>query len=172
MKKYIIVLLLILAFLLTSCSPRIFNRLKYLDSDAIADNTFGKLINAIKENDVAGIVSMFSQNVQNESDLQDDAQKLIDFIKGEITSYSLAREACTSSTLIKDKGKAEKTINASTTVWTDESVYYIGITKCVFNEFNANDVGIFGLSIIEASIWNRDAVYRQNKNISGITIDE
>ena len=53
-----------------------------------------------------------------------------------------------------------------------ENTYYIAFEKCLYDDFDTDNVGIIGLSIIEKSTWNSEYVYRHDPDIPGIFIDK
>lgn len=135
-------------------------RFKVNSEEDIADATFNRLILAIQEKDASGIVALFSETVQGENTLAEDALSLIEFIHGDIISVSSAAEAGVGVDREKNNGKQRKEIQSSFCVITTEGKYYVAIKQCVRDDFDDNNIGVLSFNIIEASIWGKDYVYR------------
>ena len=131
------------------------------DNNTIADETFGQILQAIEENDASRIVSLFSPAAQSEQEnIHEEAEKLIDFIKGDTVSHTSAEKSGVGARIKKDNGKTHKNIQSSFTLETTEGTYYIAIKECVQDEFDGNNVGVMSFYIIEEKNWDTDYIYR------------
>ena len=165
MKK---VILLILAFTLTvtfiSCSNEGDN------AEQLADKTFNEIISAIRLKDASKIVDMFSNEIKHEDDLLQSALTFVDYVRGDVVSFSSAAEAGVGADYKTERGKTRKEIQSSFCINTTESTYYLAIKECTKDEFD-NNIGVVSIYIIEANNWTEDYVYRgDGKWIYGINI--
>lgn len=159
--KYYIALIIVFTSLMNSCTFGGRSELLFTDNNKIADETFHQFLQAIKLEDASHIKSLFSSTAQNEQgNIDEEALKLIEFIKGNIVSYTSAEESGVSADYEKDNGKSKKMIQPSFCIETTESKYYVAIKECIIDEFESNNVGVMSIYIIEAKNWNQDYVYR------------
>ena len=168
-NTFILIILLIVTVVFSSCfiGESIFTA----DDEKIADNTFNDIITAVKSKDDSKIVDMFSDTVKSENDLSQPALKFIEYIKGDIVSFSSASEAGVAAEYETNYGKARKEIQASFCINTTESSYYVSIKECTNNEFDARKIGVMSIYIIESSNWTEDCIYRgDGKWTPGINI--
>lgn len=144
------------------------------DDHAIANKSFEKLLNAIKAQDSAAIVSKFSKTAQRSAtSLEADSVKLINFIQGNIVSVSDVSEKGFGSTCKTNHGKQSKEISYFITIYTDEQTYYVRIHECTKDDNNPDNIGIKLVRIINAEDW--EPGYGFNKDeygewVLGITI--
>lgn len=162
MKKTILLLIILIILILTftSCTG-LGNRKSFFEEDdnKIADDTFEKLIGAIKSKDDVKIVDMFSNEIKGNKELSDSAVKLIDFIQGDIISFSTASEAGVGAQSVIENGKKKKEIESSFCIKTTQNTYYLAIKECTKDEIK-NNIGILSIYIIELKNWPFDYVYR------------
>ena len=143
------------------------------NDEKIADQTFDKIITAIRLEDDSKIVDMFSNDTQSEADLLQSALMFFDFIHGDIVSFSSASEAGVGTDYRTENGKKRKEIQSAFCFNTTENTYYIAIKECVKDELDADNIGIVSIYIIESNNWTNDYVYRgDGKWIPGINIEK
>lgn len=158
MKKTCLILT-ILMFLMTSCSFEDF--INSFDDSIIADNTFEKIIDSVKQKDAAQLTALFSKTAHDESaDLEADAEKFIEFIEGDIVSFSGSREGGVSAYGKTDHGKTLKIIQPTTIIETSEQKYHVAMKECTIDEFNSDNVGVMSIYIIKDEDWKETCVYR------------
>lgn len=161
MKKMLpSILLLVLIVTFTSCSNGVINMGIWVDNDEKnADKTFNEIISAVRSKDASKIVDMFPNVIKNEDNLSQSALTFVNYIHGEIISFSSAAEAGVGADYRTERGKTRKEIQSSFCINTTESIYYIAIKECIKDEFD-NNVGVISIYIIEANNWTEDYVYR------------
>ena len=143
----------------TACGAK--SRFGLTDNNKIADETFGQILQAIEEEDASRLVSLFSPAAQSEqSNIHEEAAKLIDFIKGDTVSHTSAEKAGVGTNMERDNGKTHENIQPCFTLETTEGTYYIAVKECVLDEFDGNNVGVMSLYIIEEKNWDKDYIYR------------
>ena len=143
------------------------------NDEKIADQTFDKIITAIRLEDDSKIVDMFSNDIQGEADLLQSVLMFFDFIHGDIVSFSSASEAGVGTDYRTENGKKRKEIQSAFCFNTTENTYYIAIKECVKDELDADNIGIVSIYIIESNNWTNDYVYRgDGKWIPGINIEK
>ena len=174
MKK-IGLLLLVAMLLLTSCSVEKV-RMNFFEEDdtIIADNTLGQILEAINARDHLKLKTLFSKSVQDEAnDLEENALNFIEFIQGNIVSFSKASEAGVGADYKTENGKKQKEIQSAFYIETSEHQYYIAIGECIRDDSNNRDVGVTSIYIIESKKWNEDYIYRGDGEwLHGINILE
>ena len=171
MKKVILLIMaVILTFTLTACfNIGFFEQ----DNQTIVDETFNEIINAVKANDDAKIVDIFSNTVKSKVDLSNQAIRLVEYIQGDIISFSSAEEAGIVADGATENGKTRKEINADLSINTSITTYYIAIKECVKDDFDDNNIGVTSLYIIDSNNWTHDYAYRGDGNwTQGINIVE
>jgi len=174
MKKIqLLVILIMLMFIFTSCSILSNSMSLFNQSDeSIADKTFEKLINAIETSNKETVKAMFSNAIQENENLEEKSLQLLEFIKGDIVSYSLSADSGVGADYRIKKGKRKKEIQSSFRIVTTESEYYMAIKECVKDDFDSSNVGVLSIYIIKAEDWKEDCVYRGGGEWTpGITID-
>lgn len=166
MKVMYRALLLIFACLfLTSCSIGGDHKHLYVDNNKLADETFSKIVDAVKNNNSTKIYDCFAEEVQKESStLKNDSQHLVDFITGDIINVSYAEQSGVSAHFETEYGSMKKMIEASFSVTTTENKYYMAMRECIIDESNNSNVGIQALYVIEAEQWPYEYVYRGDGN--------
>lgn len=157
-------MLLILAVNFISCAKGSANMDIFRDSDEkIADKTFDELIGAVKSKDISKIVDMFTNTIRKDDNLEPSVLRFIDYIHGDIISFSSASEAGVGADYKTESGKTRKEIQSAFSINTTESTYYIAIKECIKDEFD-DDIGIMSIYIIESNNWTEDYVYRGDGN--------
>ena len=167
-KVFLLIMPVILTLSFVSCfDGSIFGE----DNVKIADETFGKIISAIESNDASKIVELFSDMVKNEGDLPQAAIEFIDYMQGDIISFSSASVSGVGADVYSESGKKRKEINTSFSINTTESTYYIAIKECTIDEFDENNVGVLSIYIVDSNNWPEEYVYRgDGKWLLGINI--
>lgn len=171
MKK---LLLLITTFALTmiiaSCSKGGDIGLLVDNDEKIADQTFNQIISAIKLKDNFKIAEMFSDTIKRQNDQSDIALSFINYIQGDIISYTCAAEKGVGADYKTENGTRRKEIQSSFCIKTTESVYYIAIKECTKDALD-DRVGLISIYIINSKNWTEDYVYRgDGKWTQGINI--
>ena len=165
---FLVLLSVVLIFSLTSCS---WGNNIFVDKDReAASNAFEKVVEAIKTKNEGLIIELFSNNVKNGVDLQGQAVLLIEYIEGEIVSFTPSNGLVTSEK--GEYGKRKKEIKPSFTLNTTEKTYHFSIKMCMRDDFDKDNVGMVSMNVIESSNWNSEYVYRLNVFIDGIIINE
>jgi len=163
MKKTValIILFLITNLSLTSCSMR-GSRLRLLlwDSYELADDTFDKVVEAVRSKEVAKLTNLFSETVKNEKDLLQTGTSFVNFVKGDIVSFTSSRDGGVGTDRQITYGKRRQDVNASIYLKTTEGKYYIAMKECVLDEFDRDNVGIFSLYIIDSDDWLSEYTFR------------
>lgn len=158
----------LLIVLLTICFVFAFSSCAYggnptniftVDNNKLADTTFKKLIDAIVSKESSNVTDLFSDELCESLPLDQDASELVEFIRGEIISFSTASECAVGAHYEKQNGRKLKIIDSSFTLDTTEDRYYIAIKECIVDEQNADNVGILSIHIIESKNWDFDSVY-------------
>jgi len=104
--------------------------------------------------------------------LSEDAHNLIEFVKGNIISFSDARDSGVGASYHSEHGKKQKILDSAFTVKTDTKTYYISIFECTHDDFDSNNIGITSLHIIESENWQINYRYRgYDRKELGIDID-
>jgi hypothetical protein len=134
------------------------------DPNAIADNTFSNIVDAINNRNATAIRRIFSVFACRESDLTNEqAEAFLHFIEGEIVTYSSASEA---GVIVHNKyefGKERKVIQSSFRLETTEQTYYIAIIECPKDTFDRDNSGVTSVYIINAKDWEEDYIFRGEK---------
>jgi len=166
------ILIAITAVMLYSCFDGGDDMGIFTDSDEkIADQTFNEIIIAIGLKDDSKIVDMFSNSIKKDESLLQSASKFIDYIHGDIISFSLASDAGVGVDYKIENGKKRKEIQSAFCINTTEDTYFVAIKECTKDQFNANNIGIVSIYVIESDNWTEDYTYRgDGRWISGIHI--
>ena len=98
---------LLLLFAVCACDN---NTSVFATDEAIADATFSKMINAIRSKDALELVNMFADSVKIKKELQSSAIDFLEYIQGEVTSFSTASEAGVGVDYQVENGKKTKEI--------------------------------------------------------------
>lgn len=171
MKRIILLfftLLMLLAF--SSCSV-----IDYpLSDESRAVVTLEVIVHAVNDNDAEALAYLFSYNVLTEkSDLLDTSKDFIEFVGGEIITYSDPADNGISPYEEFEYDKIRKEIQYSVTVETTAGKYHIAILECVIDDFDEENVGVTSIYIINAENWQNDYVYRGDGNWTpGINIEK
>ena len=149
-KNILLIILIILILTFTSCTG-LGNRKSFFEEDEnkIADDTFEKLISAIKSKDDAKIFDMFSNEIKENKELSDTAVKLIDFIEGDIIEFSSAVDGGVVTDSKIENGKKIIEIESSFTIKTNQNAYYLTMKECTKDDFDNDNTGIISIYIIE-----------------------
>ena len=160
-------LLMLLA--LSSCSV-----IYPLSDESRAVVTLEVIVHAVNDNEAEALAYLFSYNVLTEkSDLLDTSKDFIEFVGGEIITYSEPADNGISSYEEFEYGKIRKEIQYSVTVETTAGKYHIAILECVTDDFDEENVGVTSIYIINAENWQNDYVYRGDGNWTpGINIEK
>lgn len=161
-------LLMLLAF--SSCSV-----IDYpLSDESRAVVTLEVIVHAVNDNDAEALAYLFSYNVLTEkSDLLDTSKDFIEFVGGEIITYSEPADNGISSYEEFEYGKMRKEIQYSVTVETTAGKFHIAILECVTDDFDEENVGVTSIYIINSENWQNDYVYRGDGNWTpGINIEK
>lgn len=169
--------LLIITFMLvlTSCSMLGENTVNlYEDDQSIADKTFGQVVNTVRLSDADGLKNLFSEAVRYETDsIGNDTLAFIEFIKGDIVSFSAASKTGVGADCKIENGKTHKEIQSAFELQTSEDKYYVAIKECTRDDFDSNNIGVMSIYIIESVNWKQDYIYRGDvKWTFGINIVE
>jgi hypothetical protein len=170
MKKiFWLIIPIVLSLVFTSC----FNKGEiFVDSEKIADETFNEIIAAIKSKDDSSIMELFSDSVKNEGKLSQEVLNFLNFIRGDIVSFSSAIESGVGTFSDVDNGKTKTEIQPSFRITTTENTYYVAIKECIRDDGNDSNIGITSIYIIDSNTWSSDYVYRgDGKWTPGIIID-
>ena len=145
-----------------------------LSDESRAVVTLEVIVHAVKDNDAEALAYLFSYNVLTEkSDLLDTSKDFIEFVGGEIITYSDPADNGISSYEEFEYGKIRKEIQYSVTVETTAGKYHIAILECVTDDFDEDNVGVISIYIIKAENWQNDVVYRGDRNWTpGINIEK
>ena len=134
-----------------------------LSDESRAVVTLEVIVHAVSDNEAEALAYFFSNNVLTEkSDLLDASKDFIEFVGGEIITYSNPADNGISSYEEFEYGKIRKEIQYSVTVETTAGKYHIAILECVTSIY-----------IINAENWQNDHVYRGDGNWTpGINIEK
>ena len=171
MKRIILLFFTLLMLLaLSSCSVVGYP----LSDESRAVVTLEVIVHAVNDNDAEALAYLFSYNVLTEkSDLLDTSKDFIEFVGGEIITYSEPADKGISSYEEFEYGKIRKEIQYSVTVETTAGKYHIAILECVTDDFDEDNVGVISIYIIKLENWQNDHVYRGDGNWTpGINIEK
>ena len=145
-----------------------------LSDESRAAVTLEVIVHAVNDNDAEELAYLFSYNVLTEkSDLLDTSKDFIEFVGGEIITYSNPADNSISSYEEFEYGKMRKEIQHSVTIETTLGRYHIAILECVIDDFDEENVGVTSIYIINAENWQNDYVYRGDGNWTpGINIEK
>ena len=170
MKRITILIIAISFIMLVSCSVVGYP----LSDESRAVVTLEVIVHAVNDNDAEALAYLFSYNVLTEkSDLLDTSKDFIEFVGGEIITYSEPADNGISSYEEFEYGKIRKEIQYSVTVETTVGKYHIAILECVADDFDEENIGVTSIYIIKAENWQKDVVYRGDGNWTpGINIEK
>ncbi len=145
-----------------------------LSDESRAVVTLEVIVHAVNDNDAEALAYLFSNNVLTEkSDFLDTSKVFIEFVGGEIITYSEPADNGISSSEEFEYGKMRKEIQHSVTIETTSGRYHIAILECVIDDFDEENVGVTSIYIINAENWQNDYVYRGDGNWTpGINIEK
>ena len=149
--------IMVLTIMLSACTVNPQQLLGFKGSDKIANDTCTQIIEAIKQQNTVELKTLFSPIVQNNNDtLEQDIDELLNFVQGDITSFS---QTGILPEYTKNNGEQTRTIKSSFHIETNTNTYCIAIKECAVDTMNAQNIGIISLYIIDAAVWNSDYVY-------------
>lgn len=167
MKKTINVIILIMSliFLLSSCET---DRIVFFtEKSEITNRTVGQITKAVNEKNATAFVNLFSETAKAKNQtLQSDAESFIDFIEGDIVKYYL-NGGKPSRYYEMHYGKNREEVNSDYIIETTQKKYQIAIKQITADDFDANNVGIECISIVEDELWNEtfpdDPIYNGSR---------
>ena len=159
--------------IMTACTPGSLRRqIMGENEEEIADATFLEIVDAVKTKNSSHIKDMFSIAIQKEnSTLENDAIELVEFIQGDIISYTEAMDGGIATDDEIEDGKRKKEITSAFDIVTTENKYHIAIKECVKDDFNAENVGLLYICIIDSQNWTEDYIYGGKDKTNGINIE-
>lgn len=170
-----IALMMLVLVLITSSCANILTRWDLINynPDPIADKTFGSLMDAVKSKNASKMIDLFTETIQSDAELAEQAEQFIAFVEGDIVSYTSAAECGTGvDTEIQD-GKTRRVIQPIFTVTTTENKYYVAMKECTQDDGDKSGVGVLSIYIIEDTNWNSDYRYcGDGKWTPGINIEK
>ena len=121
--------------------------------DIVADKLFREIIDAIETNDSSKIVDLFSNTAKSKNDLTKPAQSFIDYVHGDVVSFTSVSQAPIRATKWSDYGKIRRRIDVPLSITTTEKIYHINFVAFIEDDYDNNNIGITELSIIDADEW-------------------
>lgn len=178
MKKRIAVIAIIISlmFSLSACAHLGFLHgisTVLVDNGTHADNTAQQLVEAISNQNVAGVRSLFSDASAEQTEALDEQIKaMFSFIQGDVVAFGKASERGVGGGSESKYGKRRHYITASFHIETTSNVYYIAFRQTLTDSFDWDNIGVTSIYIISAEDWPDDTVYRGNSAWTpGINID-
>lgn len=177
MKKYGIFLLIIMtAFLAVSCGQSKTGNGGFLkdkdliadetgnggffkDKNFIADETAQKIVSTIKNDSVDEFETIFTNNVRIGSDFKENAKQFIDFVEGDVLSFTKPSTDGVGAEGYKNNGEAWKQIFFHFDIQTTTNLYHVAVKQYTTNSFNINDIGVMSLYIIDSQNWLGNYVF-------------
>jgi hypothetical protein len=163
-KKYgkvvkIMALGLISTLLLSSCFPGGGLRAVPGGEDKVAEARFDAVMEAIEKKDSSALKSMFSKSAAREAkNLDENIEYLFTVIQGDVKSWERQGTSLWESNEYGDK---KFTVQAFFDIKTERQDYILFLVECTRDDFDADGVGLYFLSIIKAEddqkdwgIWN------------------
>ena len=135
-------------------------------NDKAIDDTFGRIIEAIKSQDKEAIKSIFSaQTLAQYVDFEDQIDCLFEFIQGEIESWERTGGPATfggkNSRAKNDDGSILiwKTIMATYDIKTSEQKYHVSLKEVKQHTHDSDKLGANSFCIINAADWHEKPNY-------------
>lgn len=156
MKKTFLLVWLMIALLLTSCSPgdsdrdRIKAIFKMNDRE-MANGCFEKVIDAIQKRDAEALKALFSVSAQKEAEnLEDSIRELFEYYQGEMVSYKDWASPNTKTGMNTDnRGHYWKKLYATYDVETTQEPYRFAMEYIALDTDDENSTGIRSLYVIK-----------------------
>lgn len=127
-----------------------------------ANKRFQDILSAIEEKDKDKIISMFSGNIRsNLGDREGDADKLFDFIVGDVEKWEKRSGPGVSESV--NSGEKSKVINSYYNLYTNEETYFFFIEDCQINTADPNGEGLILLLVVKEE--DRMKIYDDNEKI-------
>ena len=159
----------------SSCFSRncIFN-----DDDKVIDQTFVKIIQVIKNRDKNGFKRLFSKQVSQTVNLEDQIDFLFGFIQGEIETWE-GTGALTAPEGRNDDGSGRvwKVISKTYDIKTSKQKYHVAIQEVIKHSQKPELIGVSSFCIISENDWNSILNYwgdlgkEENFETLGIVVD-
>lgn len=171
MKKIIsIITVLLLLFSLTSCSERAWI---FMDDNKKLDKTFGKVIEAIKEKDSSKLINLLSDNVKEKDGISQSATDFINYIQGDILSFTSAKEGGKRGSKEVTGGKTITSSNTAFTVNTSTHTYHFYMDQCFRDDFDPGNIGVVLITVIDSENWKSEYSYKSDGAFDhGVYIDD
>lgn len=169
MKKAIFAILVItLSFLCTSCESV---RNTYIVNDEQqAKACFEKIRVALEAKDTETFETLFSKQARTEvDDIEDEIQKLFDFIDGKIISWKYDGDQTSYSI---SEHKREKSICSWHVVNTDNEIYRFFIIDNVLDDINPDNVGLYAVRVIKEKNYEEQRSILQKTDVPGIYVPD
>ena len=133
-------------------------------NEAVADAMFANILDAMQTKEEARLIALFSKNIQKANpELQENARNFVEFLQGEIVSFSRAADSGVGVETEQTDGKWKQTIQSSFAIVTSEYTYYLAMKECTKDDFDPNNVGVQSIYIICEDNWKQEYVYRGEK---------
>lgn len=171
-RLFLLFFTVILLLAQTSCikGGDIFNKSALSPQDKIGDS-FEKLMKAVKERNAEKVKILFSENLQDLESFNNDVNEFIDFIEGDIFSYTSIDEGGFGLSGNIDYGKRIKVAECCFTVRTTKNKYHIAISECIEDDYDSKNIGVESVYIIDSKNWYEEGLYRgDGKWTKGINI--
>ena len=176
MKKLIWLPIVIVVLFFTSCSmggTDVFKK-AFVSDAQIADQTLEQVMSAIQKEDKEALKNLFSKKcVADTEDFDAKVTALMDYYKGEMTSYNNWGALNTNEGMNEDgTGRSWKNLQATYDVDTDKTGYRVAFQTCVKDTADADNIGIYSFYVIKAEDMDMQIAYwGDGKWTPGINID-
>ena len=175
-KRFVVFVVIVLTISLSACGH--FGRIHGLstalvDNGTHANNTVQKLVEAISNQNVAGVKALFSSTSVNQvEDMDDQIKEMFSFIHGDIVVVSDANERGVGGGSETEFGKRRQYITISIRIETTTNVYFVAFRQTLTDAFDWNNIGVNSIYIINAKNWLDPMAYRGNGSWTpGINIE-
>ena len=144
-----------------------------LDPDKFADDYIAKFVSAINENNSEELVGLFTRGITEKfPDIKSDADRLTEFVEGEIISYTTAKDNGIATSKHAHYGKVVGYVNAAFSMETsDGNLYHVGFILCNRDDYG-RDTGIVCIGIVDGRDWPFESVYGVSYEEEGIIIEQ
>ncbi|NLL05844.1 MAG: DUF5104 domain-containing protein [Clostridiaceae bacterium] len=164
-KKVVLMVFVVSAFVLTSCSFG-GGRMLVSSEDKKADARMEQILSAIKDQDRKTIKELFSKQAVNESnDFDSGIDYLLSFFQGNVKSWE--RDKWSSGESI-EHGKKSVMLRSWYTVETDIDKYMFFIIDYAEDTINSDNAGLYTLRVIKAEDKDTQFTYWQDMELAGI----
>lgn len=159
MKKALVVAIMVCyVSVCVSCKQSYRQYFSNYDSSAASDIYIEEIIRAIKDGNEKQICDVYATNTVNElGDITQSAEEFINYIQGDIMSYTLVGIPSLHSEY--RHGKVQMTINGTFEVVTDNNTYYIAFLICTRDDECKENIGIESMFVIDANDWKNTSLY-------------